>query len=40
MIDALGKQCILIAPDLRGDADSDTPYDGHGPHSIADDVLT
>jgi pimeloyl-ACP methyl ester carboxylesterase len=39
VIEALADQFMFIAPDLRGFADSDKPYDGYEPRSIAQDML-
>jgi pimeloyl-ACP methyl ester carboxylesterase len=39
IIDRLGGQFKFIAPDLRGYADSEKPYDGYDPVSIANDML-
>nr|WP_193727844.1 alpha/beta hydrolase [Paraburkholderia franconis] len=37
--DALGKEYRFIAPDLRGYADSDKPFSGYEPKTIAQDML-
>src|SRR5712691_8601627 len=39
VIEALSDRCTFIAPDLRGYADSDKPYDGYDPRTIAADML-
>jgi pimeloyl-ACP methyl ester carboxylesterase len=39
IIDALGKQYRFIAPDLRGYADSDKPFSGYEPKTIAQDMI-
>jgi pimeloyl-ACP methyl ester carboxylesterase len=39
VIDGLSDQYRFIAPDLRGFADSDKPYDGYEPKTIAQDML-
>ncbi|MDR7008888.1 alpha/beta fold hydrolase [Paraburkholderia strydomiana] len=39
IIDALGGQYRFIAPDLRGFADSDKPFSGYEPKTIAQDML-
>jgi pimeloyl-ACP methyl ester carboxylesterase len=38
IIERLGDQFTFIAPDLRGYADSDKPYDGYEPKTIAGDM--
>ena len=39
MIDKLAGQYRFIVPDLRGFADSDKPYSGYEPKTIARDML-
>ncbi|MEM5383091.1 alpha/beta hydrolase [Paraburkholderia phymatum] len=39
IIDALGKEYRFIAPDLRGYADSDKPFSGYEPKTIAQDMI-
>jgi pimeloyl-ACP methyl ester carboxylesterase len=39
IIERLGGQYKFIAPDLRGYADSDKPFDGYEPKNIAQDML-
>ena len=39
VIDGFTDQYRFIAPDLRGFADSDKPYDGYEPKTIAQDML-
>jgi pimeloyl-ACP methyl ester carboxylesterase len=39
VIDGLSDRYSFIAPDLRGYADSDKPYDGYEPTNIAQDML-
>ena len=39
VIEGLAEQYAFIAPDLRGYADSDKPYDGYEPKTIAEDML-
>src|SRR3982751_1592839 len=39
IIERLGDRYSFVAPDLRGYADSDKPYDGYEPKSIAEDML-
>jgi pimeloyl-ACP methyl ester carboxylesterase len=39
IIDRLADTCKFIAPDLRGYADSDKPFDGYEPKTIAQDML-
>jgi pimeloyl-ACP methyl ester carboxylesterase len=39
VIDRLADRYAFIAPDLRGFADSDKPYDGYEPKSMAQDML-
>jgi pimeloyl-ACP methyl ester carboxylesterase len=39
VIEGLADQYTFIAPDLRGFADSDKPYDGYEPKTIANDML-
>jgi pimeloyl-ACP methyl ester carboxylesterase len=39
VIEALGDRYSFVAPDLRGFADSDKPFDGYEPMSIATDML-
>ncbi len=39
VIEALAGQYSFIAPDLRGYADSDTPFDGYEPKTIAEDMI-
>jgi pimeloyl-ACP methyl ester carboxylesterase len=39
VIERLAGSCRFIAPDLRGYADSDKPYDGYEPKTIAQDML-
>jgi pimeloyl-ACP methyl ester carboxylesterase len=39
VIDALADEYSFIAPDLRGYADSDKPFEGYEPNTIADDML-
>lgn len=39
IIDVLGAQYRFIAPDLRGYADSDKPFSGYEPRTIAQDML-
>src|SRR4029079_15319665 len=35
-----GRAVCLITPDLREYADSDKPYDGYEPKTIAEDILS
>jgi pimeloyl-ACP methyl ester carboxylesterase len=39
VIEPLADRYRFIAPDLRGYADSDKPYDGYEPKTIAQDML-
>ena len=39
VIENLADEYAFIAPDLRGYADSDKPYDGYEPKTIAQDML-
>ena len=39
VIERLGDRFAFIAPDLRGYADSDKPYDGYEPKNIAADMI-
>ena len=39
VIEGFADQYTFIAPDLRGFADSDKPYDGYEPKTIAEDML-
>jgi len=39
VMERLADQYCFIAPDLRGFADSDKPYDGYDPKTIAEDML-
>lgn len=39
MIDGLAARDRLIVPDLRDHPDSDRPYSGYGPRTIAPDML-
>jgi pimeloyl-ACP methyl ester carboxylesterase len=39
LIESLADRFAFIAPDLRGYADSDKPYDGYEPKTIAQDML-
>jgi pimeloyl-ACP methyl ester carboxylesterase len=39
VIERLAESFTFIAPDLRGYADSDKPYDGYEPKTIAQDML-
>jgi pimeloyl-ACP methyl ester carboxylesterase len=39
VIERLSESFTFIAPDLRGYADSDKPYDGYEPKNIAQDML-
>jgi pimeloyl-ACP methyl ester carboxylesterase len=39
IIEGLGDRYSFIAPDLRGYADSDKPYDGYEPKTIASDMM-
>jgi pimeloyl-ACP methyl ester carboxylesterase len=39
IIESFAEQYSFIAPDLRGYADSDKPYDGYEPKTIAEDML-
>src|SRR5262245_9478793 len=39
VIEAFTDDYAFIAPDLRGYADSDKPFDGYEPKTIADDML-
>jgi len=39
VLDRLADRFTFIAPDLRGYADSDKPYDGYEPKTIAEDML-
>jgi pimeloyl-ACP methyl ester carboxylesterase len=39
VIERLAERFTFIAPDLRGFADSDKPYDGYEPKTIAEDML-
>jgi pimeloyl-ACP methyl ester carboxylesterase len=39
VMDGLSDRYRFIAPDLRGFADSDKPYDGYEPKTIAEDML-
>lgn len=39
VINRLGESYSFIAPDLRGFADSDKPYTGYDPHTMAGDML-
>jgi hypothetical protein len=39
VIERLADEYTFIAPDLRGYADSDKPYDGYEPKTIAGDML-
>src|SRR5882757_5676350 len=39
VIEAFTDKYTFIAPDLRGYADSDKPYDGYEPKTIAQDML-
>src|SRR5262249_14754378 len=39
IIDSLSDRYRFIAPDLRGYADSDKPFSGYGPKTIAQDML-
>ena len=39
LIEGFADQYTFIAPDLRGFADSDKPYDGYEPKTIAEDML-
>src|SRR4029079_14080223 len=40
LIENLADEYAFIAPDLRGYADSDKPYDGYEPKTIAEDILS
>jgi len=40
VIEGLAEQYAFIAPDLRGYADSDKPYDGYEPKTIAEDMIS
>jgi pimeloyl-ACP methyl ester carboxylesterase len=39
VIERLGDRFTFVAPDLRGYADSDKPFDGYEPKTIAQDML-
>ena len=39
VIENLADEYAFIAPDLRGYADSDKPYDGYEPKTIAQDMV-
>jgi pimeloyl-ACP methyl ester carboxylesterase len=39
MVERLGDRYRFIAPDLRGYADSDKPFDGYEPRNIAQDMV-